>query len=42
MAEKDRVAEDGSCPRCGAHKHTPRSPELKRDVTTRINRAVGH
>lgn len=31
----------GACPRCGAYKHTPRSPELKRDVTRRINRVVG-
>ncbi|OUO34329.1 metal-sensing transcriptional repressor [Olsenella sp. An290] len=30
-----------ACPRCGAHKHTPRSPELKASVTRRINRAVG-
>ncbi len=31
---------EGSC--CGAaHKHTPRSDELKRDITRRINRAVG-
>ena len=35
MTEKD------TCPRCGALKHTPRSPELKADVTRRINRAVG-
>ncbi|MBM6775469.1 metal-sensing transcriptional repressor [Olsenella profusa] len=27
--------------RCAAHKHTPRSPELKADVARRINRAVG-
>ena len=26
---------------CCAHKHTPRSDELKRDVEMRINRAVG-
>lgn len=41
-AEKgpDAAATD-ACPRCGAHKHTPRSPELKADVTRRINRAVG-
>jgi len=26
---------------CPHHKHTPRSPELKRKVTSRINRAVG-
>ncbi|WP_455138738.1 metal-sensing transcriptional repressor [Thermophilibacter sp.] len=39
MTEKDRA--DDACPRCGTQKHTPRSPELKRDVTTRINRAVG-
>ncbi len=31
---------DASCC-CGATKNTPRSPELKRDVTRRINRAVG-
>ena len=30
-----------ACPRCGSLKHTPRSPELKADVTRRINRAVG-
>ena len=35
MTEKD------TCPRCGALKHTPRSSELKADVTRRINRAVG-
>ena len=35
MDEKD------ACPHCGALKHTPRAPELKRDVTRRINRAVG-
>lgn len=34
MAEKD-------CCCRPAHKHTPRSPELKRDVGRRINRAVG-
>ncbi len=33
MAEKD------CC--CPTHKHTPRSPELKRDVSRRINRAIG-
>lgn len=26
---------------CVAHKHTPRSDELKRDLGRRINRAVG-
>ena len=26
---------------CCAAKHTPRSPELKADVTRRINRAIG-
>lgn len=31
---------DTSCC-CGATKNTPRPPELKRDVTRRINRAVG-
>ena len=30
---------DQTC--CCAHKHTPRSDELKRDVEKRINRAVG-
>ncbi|MCR8907197.1 MULTISPECIES: metal-sensing transcriptional repressor [Atopobiaceae] len=35
MDEKD------ACPHCGALKHTPRAPELKRDVTRRINRAIG-
>lgn len=42
VAEKgaDAAATD-ACPRCGTHKHTPRSPELKADVTRRINRAVG-
>ncbi len=30
-----------ACPRCGALKHTPRSPELKASVARRINRAVG-
>lgn len=33
--------ERNDCPRCGALKHTPRSPELKASVTRRINRAVG-
>ena len=32
---------ENDCPRCSALKHTPRSPELKADVTRRINRAVG-
>lgn len=31
----------GACCGCGAQKSTPRSPELKRDVTRRINRAIG-
>ena len=33
----------GACCCCGggAQKSTPRSPELKRDVTRRINRAIG-
>ncbi len=26
---------------CGRHKHTPRSAELQRDVTTRLNRVIG-
>lgn len=35
------MVEKNDCPSCGALKHTPRSPELKADVTRRINRAVG-
>lgn len=35
------MAEKSDCPHCGALKHTPRSEELKRDVSRRINRAVG-
>ena len=37
MADKEGRA----CCHCGAQKHTPRSAELKADVTRRINRAVG-
>lgn len=33
-------AKDAECPAC-RHKHTPRSEEMKRKVTRRINRAVG-
>ena len=39
MDEKN--LDTAACPRCGSLKHTPRSPELKADVTRRINRAVG-
>ena len=35
------MTEKNECPHCGTLKHTPRSPELKADVTRRINRAVG-
>ena len=35
------MAQKSECPHCGALKHTPRTPELKADVTCRINRAVG-
>lgn len=35
------MTEKNECPYCGSLKHTPRSPELKADVTRRINRAVG-
>ena len=30
-----------ACSQCGELKHTPRSSELKTDVTKRINRAIG-
>lgn len=33
--------EIGTCCEETHHKHTPRSEELKRDVTRRINRAIG-
>ena len=39
--EETPVTEKNECPHCGSLKHTPRSPELKADVTRRINRAVG-
>ena len=39
MDEKN--LDTAACPRCGSLKHTPRSLELKADVTRRINRAVG-
>ena len=39
--EETAVTEKNECPHCGSLKHTPRSPELKADVTRRINRAVG-
>ena len=39
MDEKNAGSQ--GCPHCGALKHTPRTPELKADVTRRINRAVG-
>ena len=26
---------------CGKHKHTPRSEEMKKDLTTRLNRVMG-
>ena len=39
MAEKD-LAPQG-CHGCGALKRTPRSPELKADVSRRVNRVVG-
>lgn len=29
------------CCHCGAQKHTPRSEQLKADVTRRLNRAIG-
>lgn len=29
------------CCHCGAQKHTPRSEQLKTDVTCRLNRAIG-
>ena len=37
------MSEDGkkTCCHCTSHKHTPRTDELKADVTRRINRAVG-
>ena len=35
------MTEKNECPHCGTLKRTPRSPELKADVTRRINRAVG-
>ncbi len=30
-----------TCCACAAHKHTPRSADMKSDVTKRINRAIG-
>ena len=37
------MPEDGkkTCCNCASRKHTPRSPELKSDVSRRINRAIG-
>ena len=37
------MPEDGkkTCCHCAVRKHTPRSDELKTDVSRRINRAVG-
>lgn len=41
VCKEDLMADKNDCPHCAALKHTPRSAELKRDVTRRINRAVG-
>lgn len=37
------MPEDGkkTCYNCASRKHTPRSAELKSDVSRRINRAIG-
>ncbi len=39
--QAEKKAEEGSCPACSSHKHTPRSDQMKRDVDRRINRAIG-
>lgn len=40
-APASAAARGACCCGGGAQKSTPRSPELKRDVTRRINRAIG-
>lgn len=35
------MPEEKTCCHCGGSKHTPRSDELKADVSRRINRVVG-